>query len=112
MQLIDRLKAVHESGYVYLDLKPDNILIGDSKNGELHKVRLIDFGICQKYLDRNKKHKQLVRVNDFRGNFAFASVYAFHFVTQSRRDDLISLCYLLVFLVNGELPLFEYERNM
>ena len=38
------------------------------------------------------------------GSFIFASVNAMNYITQSRRDDLISLCYLLVYMVNGDLP--------
>ena len=38
------------------------------------------------------------------GSFIFASVNSMNYITQSRRDDLISLCYLLVYMVNGDLP--------
>lgn len=38
------------------------------------------------------------------GNFVFASKNAFEFTTLSRRDDLISLCYVLLYFVDGTLP--------
>ena len=101
---MDRLRDVHSAGYTFLDLKPDNILIGDASGKEKHKIRLIDFGLCQKYKDNEGNHLPLQKVNEFRGNFIFASVYAFHLVTQGRRDDLISLCYLLVYLLDGDVP--------
>jgi hypothetical protein len=42
--------------------------------------------------------------NFFKGNFLYASVNAFNFVSLGRRDDLISLCYLLIYLVDGVSP--------
>ena len=40
-------------GYIHLDLKPDNILIGTNKTG---KLCLIDYGISEKYLDKDGIH--------------------------------------------------------
>jgi hypothetical protein len=48
----------------------------------------------------------------FFGNFLFASVNAFRFKTQSRRDDLISLCYMLVYMVDGSLPFLNDNAGM
>ena len=47
----------------------------------------------------------------FRGNFLFASVNAFNFQTLSRRDDLISLCYMLVYLIDGDTPFLLDEEQ-
>lgn len=41
------------------------------------------------------------------GNLLFASKNMFLGITQSRRDDMISLAYLIVFLMNGELTWLE-----
>ena len=38
----------------------------------------------------------------------FASKYQLRFSTTSRRDDLISLCYMFIFLANGfEFPIID-----
>ena len=51
IQLINLLEQFHSTGYVYNDLKPDNICIGDYKSiNTLHKLRLIDFGLATPYL--------------------------------------------------------------
>lgn len=52
-------------------------------------------------------------LNMFRGNMVFSSINQLQFMTTSRRDDLISLCYLLVFCINqGKLPNIEvYEAG-
>lgn len=42
----------------------------------------------------------------------FASKNAFNLFTQSRRDDLISLCYLLVYLIDGDLTFLSKEDQM
>ena len=57
IKLVDCLKCVHEAGYVYNDLKQDNIMIelGDKDDFE---VRLVDFGLVTKY------KKNGVHIND------------------------------------------------
>ena len=47
----------------------------------------------------------------FCGNVLFASHNAFKKVTQSRRDDLISLAYLLEFFINGEITWLGEMRS-
>ena len=51
MKIIDKLEVLHETGYLFLDMKPNNILVGDTRDTELHKIRLIDFGISKPYQD-------------------------------------------------------------
>jgi len=62
MRIIDKLEVLHESGYIFLDMKPNNILVGDTKDTELNKVRLIDFGISKPYQDKDGNHVKLERV--------------------------------------------------
>lgn len=47
----------------------------------------------------------------FSGNMIFASKNAFNMQTQSRRDDLISLCYFLLYLVDGDLAFLEQNSE-
>ena len=42
-------------GYVHLDIKPDNILIGVRNSGQ---ICLIDYGISEPYLDENNDHRK------------------------------------------------------
>jgi serine/threonine protein kinase len=53
---LDKLKAVHDCGYLFNDLKPNNILVGNSDEKDLHKIRLIDFGISKPFVDDNGAH--------------------------------------------------------
>ena len=38
-------ERIHDLGLVYNDLKLDNIVVGDKNNENLHKIRLIDYGL-------------------------------------------------------------------
>lgn len=71
----------------------------------ISRIYAIDFGLSKRYLNPNtgehsrmKKHKGLI------GTARFASINAHLGVEQSRRDDLFSLGYLLVYLAKGKLP--------
>ena len=49
--LLDIIQTFHKSGYVYNDLKPENICIGNFENDEENYIlKLIDFGLCSKYI--------------------------------------------------------------
>ena len=106
------MRIIHDAGYTYNDLKLDNILVGDCKElpnykRTLHNIRMIDFGLAKKYVDDNGKHVPLQREKQFQGNMIFASKNAFNLHTLSRRDDLHSLCYLLLYLIDGDLIFLE-----
>ena len=106
IQLIDLLKEVHKMGYVYNDLKPDNILVGNcpiswkAKDPQLHMIRLVDFGLITPYKLNNGDHIAHKTPDKFKGSMLFASKNAFDFTMMSRRDDLIGLCYVLVYLLD------------
>jgi hypothetical protein len=61
-------------------------------------------------LDEEGNHIKLVKEDLFKGNFIFASVNALNYITQSRRDDFISLCYMLVYFIDADLP-FIVEKE-
>jgi len=116
IQFISILEQVHSLGYVYNDIKPDNILIGNKALRSLKKktqiteedlseysrLKLIDFGLVTRFLDDDGHHIEQGISDKFKGSMLFASKYVFNFTMTSRRDDLISLCYLLVFLVEED----------
>jgi hypothetical protein len=70
---------------------------------------LIDFGYSKKILDEAGKHITRESNQTFVGNYAFASHNAFLGKSLSRRDDLISLCYLMSHLLDGEA---EWLKNI
>jgi casein kinase I family protein HRR25 len=48
--MIERLQTFHDCGFIHCDLKPDNMLIGNSP-GTSGLIHLIDFGCTHTYLD-------------------------------------------------------------
>ena len=63
-------------------------------------LHLIDFGCATKFLLENSEHIEEEGNVAFHGNTKFASSNQLRFQRTSRRDDLMSLCYLLVYLFN------------
>lgn len=65
------------------------------------RARLIDFGLCLNYKDENGKHFEEEKTSGFRGNLEYASTYILDGFLPSRRDDLISLVYILIHLLKN-----------
>jgi serine/threonine protein kinase len=47
---MENLERIHDCGYTYNDLKPQNILF-DYKDKSMSSVNLVDFGLASKYVD-------------------------------------------------------------
>ena len=78
ISLMDSLQVIHDAGYIYNDLKLDNIVIGDApelgnQNANLHKIRLVDFGLAKKYVDARGLHLDEQQSSTFEGNLIFSS---------------------------------------
>ncbi|KAL5107541.1 Casein kinase I isoform alpha [Taenia crassiceps] len=102
-QMIKRIETVHKCGLVHRDLKPDNFAMGTGQN--MNTVYIIDFGLSKFYIDPNTQEHYPFR--DFRsltGTARYCSINAHAGCEQSRRDDLESLGYVLVYLTKGHLP--------
>jgi serine/threonine protein kinase len=102
IQILKILSNIHEKGVVHRDIKPDNFLfeIGIDTSS---KIYLIDFGLCKSYVNREKKHIQMKKINGLIGSKNYASLNSHNHYELSRRDDLESLCYILLYLYNGKL---------
>jgi serine/threonine protein kinase len=100
---------LHKIGYVHNDLKMENILIGH-RNTEI--LYLIDFGLAQSYLDDNGVHLEKQYVRKFSGNFLFASLNSCRGNNKSRRDDMESVMYIMIYLLNDNyLPWCDIESR-
>lgn len=111
---MDSLQVIHEAGYVYNDLKLDNLVLGNAPElgPNLQKIRLIDYGLAKKYVDENGKHLEEIDTPTFEGNLIFSSYNGQNMRSTSRRDDLLSLCYLLIYCLEGTLPWLETDDNL
>ncbi|CAN1335748.1 Casein kinase 1-like protein HD16, partial [Linum perenne] len=107
------LDKMHARGYVHGDVKPENFLLGQPGTAQEKKLFLVDLGLATKWRDSSSgEHVDYDQRPDmFRGTVRYASVHAHLGRTASRRDDLESLAYTLIFLHRGRLPWQGYQGD-
>ena len=101
--MITVLEYIHNKHIVHRDLKPDNFVVGLN---ELAKyLYLLDFGLAKKYRSSTTlKHYPLINKKKLTGTARYASINALRGYEQSRRDDLESAGYVLMYFLRGSLP--------
>jgi len=60
--------------------------------------------------DSQNKHIPYGKADDFKGTPSFSSLTALKGYIQSRRDDIESLAYVLLYAFSGELPWQTYRN--
>lgn len=101
-QILSILEEVHNAGIVHRDLKPENLVMGRGENN--NQVYMIDFGISKVYRDAYGRHIPWRDKKSFIGTARYASCAAHEGIEISRKDDLESLAYVLLFILKGSVP--------
>jgi len=123
IQLIRRVEFLHNLGLIHRDIKPDNFLLGLGLNK--NTIYMIDFGFCKKYeqdddvgkykndngksnIDCKEYSDQLSRTHKKResiiGTPNYVSINVHKYNDPERKDDLESVCYMLLYFYLGKLP--------
>lgn len=101
IQMLSAIEHLHSKDFIHRHIKPDNVAFHPQS---LDKLYLIDLGLAKKYKSKAQDHIACRTNKPFLGDAAFASLRTHMGLQQSRRDDLESLAYSILYLSIGFLP--------
>lgn len=107
--VLHALHALHRNGFVHRDLKPENMLWerapGTDEAFVLPRVFLIDFGLAKRvWMPSTGVHVGCCTGKHLTGTPRYASAHTHSGVELSRRDDIESFGYVMIYLALGALP--------
>ena len=109
--MFDCIRAMHENGNLFIDVKPENFMLGSAsadssakrckKESVGQRVRLIDFGLVERFGDMSSSKHRVDAFPDAAliGTPTYASLNIMSGHTPSRRDDLEALGYVVSELI-------------
>ena len=117
LQMIESIEELHAIGFIHRDIKPDNFLIKKrthTHTPKKHKKKislyLIDYGLCKTYKHDLGSDLTNQKEETSSGNMFYKSIHVVHQWKHSRRDDLISIGYLMFFIYHGRI-LYELSND-
>ena len=103
LQMLNRIEYIHKHHYLHRDIKPENFCIGTEEKTNV--IYLMDFGLSKRY--KNSKNFQHIPYREGRaliGTARYVSINTHLGIEPSRRDDIESIGYVLIYFLKGNLP--------
>jgi len=100
IQIINIIQYIHDNKYLYLDLKPSNIIFISKDN---NKIKLANFNCCNKYINIYSEFFENILLNRPTGNLLFSSININKSFSGTRIDDIESVLWLLSYCLDSKL---------
>ena len=108
--MVEIIEKIHDRSVIHRDIKPENFMISQTQTQTqtqdydvTKKIHIIDFGLSRIYMKDgahipNKPNSSIV------GTMRYISTHIHEGNVYSRRDDIISILYVIIYLLKGKLP--------
>ena len=104
ISMIEIISRIHDAGIVHRDIKPENFMVsGGVGVGVDKRLHIIDFGLSRFYM-KGDKHVANTCDKSIVGTMRYISRHIHDGDVYSRRDDIISIIYVAIYLAKGKLP--------
>lgn len=101
IDIFSLIEQFHKRGFIHRDIKPGNFIFNFKK--PYNKIYIMDFGLSKPFII-DGEHIEPKYDRSLIGTARYCSQNIHWGFEPSRRDDLESICYILIYLLRGNLP--------